>query len=139
MDEHLLHEWRRRVQAGDTVICLGDVAHPAAWRHRSMVLDLRECPGERLLILGNHDVYDTEALREAGFTDQCTSALCATEPPLALTHVPLRRVPPTAINVHGHLHGAPAPAPTPRHSTSAWNGSTTRPCTSTSSCHDGWV
>ena len=42
-----------------------------------MVLDLRECPGERLLILGNHDVYDTEALREAGFTDQCASALCA--------------------------------------------------------------
>ena len=40
-------------------------------------------------------------------------ALCATEPPVALSHVPLRTVPPTAINVHGHLHGNPAP--TPRH------------------------
>lgn len=38
MDEHLLQEWRRRVQPGDTVICLGDVAQAAAWRHRSMVL-----------------------------------------------------------------------------------------------------
>ena len=62
-------------------------------------------------MLGNHDVNDTEVLREAGFTEQCAAALCATEPPLALTHVPLRRVPPTAINVHGHLHGAPPPSP----------------------------
>ena len=37
--------------------------------------------------------------------------LCTTEPALALTHMPLRRVPLTAINVHGHLHGVPAPSP----------------------------
>ena len=26
------------------------------------------------------------------------------DPPLLLTHVPLRRVPPGCVNVHGHLH-----------------------------------
>ena len=111
MNHHLLREWRHRVRPGDTIICLGDVAHPDAWRDRRLVLDVRNCPGRRVLILGNHDVGDTEALRDAGFPEQHAAALCATEPPLALTHMPLRRVPPTAINVHGHLHGAPAPSP----------------------------
>ena len=50
MNRHLLGNWRRRVGAGDTVICLGDVAHPDAWRDDRLVLDLAECPGERLLV-----------------------------------------------------------------------------------------
>ena len=32
MNRELLAEWRRRVRPGDTIICLGDVAHPDAWR-----------------------------------------------------------------------------------------------------------
>ena len=44
-------------------------------------------PGQRLLIFGNHDVDHTEALQQAGFAEQCTAALFATEPPLALTHI----------------------------------------------------
>ena len=96
------------------IICLGDVAHPDAWRDRRLVLDLANCPGKRLLVLGNHDT-EHHALRNAGFDfdTMCRSAPCATDPPLALSHVPLRTVPPTAVNVHGHLHGAEAP--TPRH------------------------
>ena len=62
MNRHLLRNWRRRVGAGDTVICLGDVAHPEAWRDDGLVLDLAECPGERLLVLGNHD-RDVPVLR----------------------------------------------------------------------------
>ena len=59
MNHHLLREWRRRVRPGDTIICLGDVAHPDAWRNRRLVLDVRGCPGQRLLILGNHDLVRT--------------------------------------------------------------------------------
>ena len=109
MNRRLLREWSRRVRAGDTIICLGNVAHPDAWRQRRLLLDLRNCPGERLLVLGNHD-RDTRALAEAGFTATCAAALCATEPVLTLSHAPLRRVPPTTINVHGHLHAADAPS-----------------------------
>ena len=83
MNHHLLREWRHRVRPGDTIICLGDVAHPDAWRDRRLMLDVRNCPGRRVLILGNHDVEDTEALRDAGFVEQHASALCATEPALA--------------------------------------------------------
>ena len=39
-----------------------------------------------------------------GFEEQCRLALTATEPPLALSHEPLRRIPPGAVNVHGHVH-----------------------------------
>jgi calcineurin-like phosphoesterase family protein len=88
MNRHLLRNWRRRVGAGDTVICLGDVAHPDAWRDDRLVLDLAECPGERLLVLGNHD-RDVPALRRTGFQKTCRTALCATDPPLVLTHIPL--------------------------------------------------
>ena len=31
MNRHLLRNWRRRVGADDTIICLGDVGHPDAW------------------------------------------------------------------------------------------------------------
>ena len=30
MNRQLLREWSRRVHAADTIICLGDVAHPDA-------------------------------------------------------------------------------------------------------------
>ena len=103
MNRHLVREWRRRVQADDTIICLGDVGHPDAWRDRRLMLDIMDCPGERVLVLGSHD-WDREALRKVGFTTQCSLALYAGDPPLALSHVPLRRIPPTTVNVHGHLH-----------------------------------
>ena len=105
MNHHLLREWSRRVHADDTIICLGDVAHPDAWHDRRLVLDVRNCPGERILVLGNHD-HDTEGLHDAGFESMSVLAMCATDPLLALSHLPLRRVPPTAINVHGHIHAA---------------------------------
>ncbi len=100
------------VNAGDTVICLGDVAHPDAWRDDRLVLDLAESPGERLLVLGNHD-RDVPALRRAGFHKTCRTALCASDPPLVLTHIPPLKVPAGAVNVHGHLHRAAGP--TDRH------------------------
>ncbi len=62
MNAHLLRTWRQHVRADETIICLGDVAHPDAWRDRRLVADIRSCPGRRLLVLGNHD-RDIEALR----------------------------------------------------------------------------
>ena len=77
-------------------------------RHRS-ILDVRNIRDGRILVLGNHD-HDTEGLHDAGFTSMCIAALCATDPPLALSHLPLRRVPPTGVNVHGHIHAGEAPS-----------------------------
>lgn len=55
LNRHLLARWRQRVRPGDTIICLGDIAHLDGWRDQRLVLDLRACPGERVLILGNDD------------------------------------------------------------------------------------
>ena len=48
-------------------------------------------PGRNSSCSGNDDQD-----REAGFTTQYTLALCATDPPLALSQVPLRQMPPGA-------------------------------------------
>ena len=44
--------------------------------------EIRSCPGDRILVLGNHD-GNAHGLRLLGFTVQHTLALCATDPPLA--------------------------------------------------------
>ena len=108
MNRALLANWRRSVHPSDTIICLGDVAHPDALADRRLMLDLRELGGERILILGNHDL-DRTALGGAGFAAQHRLALCDTDPPLALSHYPLRRIPPGAVNLHGHLHEGAEP------------------------------
>ena len=88
MNRHLLTRWSEPVGAGDTIICLGDVGHPDAWRDRRLVVSTyATVPASGCSILGNHDVDHTEALQQAGFAELCTAALCATEPPLALTHI----------------------------------------------------
>ena len=89
MNEHLVKEWQRCVRPGDTVVCPGDIGHQNAWRDRHLGPQHPELPGNRFLVLRNHD-RDRDALREAGqLTTQCTLALCATDPPLALSHVRL--------------------------------------------------
>ena len=119
-----------RVRAEPTPAALNEivVAHPDAWDDRRLVLDLRACPGRRVLVLGNHDLlhrrgtvpssgFEVEfltdrrgALGACGFEVQFLAALLDTNPPLALTHAPVARVPVGAINVHGHLHGTGTPA-----------------------------
>lgn len=103
MNRHLLAEWRRLVNDGDTIICLGNVAHPDAFRDRRLMADMGACPGERILVRGNDDT-NRRALENAGFTVQHRYALYAADPPLALSHEPLQRVPVGAVNAHAHLH-----------------------------------
>ena len=39
MNRHLLRQWRSRARSDNTIICLGDVAHPDAWDDRRLMLD----------------------------------------------------------------------------------------------------
>ena len=110
MNRHLLRNWRRRVGAGDTVICLGDVAHPEAWRDDCLVLDLAECPGDRFLVLGNHDVDRVNKVLPVAVDRTALTLFAPGEPPLLLTHVPLMQVPAGCVNVHGHVHGKESPS-----------------------------
>ena len=103
MNHELLRSWREKVGTDDTIICLGDVAGTTLWRNRGLLLEIETCPGRRVLILGNHDIT-REALKDIGFRTQHWVAMYDADPPLALTHRPLRGVPAGAVNVHGHHH-----------------------------------
>ena len=113
MNAELLDAWCRRVGADELLVNLGDVAHPDALRDEDLVAAIRKCPGQRVLVIGNHDETERAALAAAGFEAQCWLALTDTDPPLALSHAPLGYIPPGAVNVHGHLHAGTEP--TPRH------------------------
>ena len=77
----LLERWRSSVGPDDSVLCLGDVGTV------SSLTRLQGLPGRKILVFGNHD---TSA---KGFDIVCGSVYSHGDPPLLLTHAPLRRVP----------------------------------------------
>ena len=107
MDRRLYANWASTVGPADTLLFVGDVAMrkavgEATWSR------IRHAPGRmKQLVVGNHDLTGSGALRVDGFDDIC-SLLCAPgDPPLLFTHMPLSDVPAGWVNVHGHTHAAP--------------------------------
>ena len=72
-------ETPRRIGAGDTVIRMGDVAHPDARRDDRLVLDLAECPSKRVLGPRQSRPRRPGACVELASTKTCRTALCATD------------------------------------------------------------
>ena len=103
MDEALLGAWRVTVGADEMMLCGGDVAL-AGSLNKARLRQVADCPGEKILILGNHDLSRRGGVERTGFATTWTTLLVETEPPLAFTHSPLRRVPEGVVNVHGHVH-----------------------------------
>ena len=60
-------------------------------------------------MLGNHDVDPVNRRFEVDRRD--IGLYAEGDPPLLLTHIPLRHVPAGSVNVHGHLHVQEAPTP----------------------------
>ena len=90
MNRPLLAKWRERVRPGDTIISLGDAAHPDAWRHENLMAELRACPGERILMLGNHDVEAINQVRPFEVEARTTALYAAGDPPRQLNYRPAR-------------------------------------------------
>ena len=102
----MMEAWKERVGERETMICLGDISVDGdALEHHQKWWE--ESPGEKWLVLGNHDIDPTNRRFEVDRRDVALYA--GGEPPLLLTHVPLRNVPIGSINVHGHLHGHESP------------------------------
>ena len=111
MDDALFGRWRRTVSPDDAIVCLGDVAvHGLSGRRLERV---REAPGWKVLVIGNHDVRPDGTLAADAFDEVYSSLYVAGDPSLLMTHMPLRAVPDGCVNVHGHLHGARMPGVTP--------------------------
>ncbi len=106
MDARLYANWEAAVGADDTVIFVGDIAMrtalcDATWQR------IREGPGHtKILVIGNHDLTGSGALRVDGFDDICPVLVIDGDVPLVFTHMPLATVPDGCANVHGHTHDA---------------------------------
>ena len=105
-DYAMMKAWQEHVGEREAIICLGDISvnGDALDHHQKWWAD---SPGEKWLVLGNHD---TDPVNQRFKVDRRDVALYADgEPPLLLTHVPLRNVPSGSVNVHGHLHRVKSP------------------------------
>ena len=103
VDDTLFRNWRRAVDPSDTLVCLGDVSFHPLWG--TTLRRVRTAPGARkILVFGNHEVNRIGEIDAGGFDEVYSTLYVAGDPPLLLTHIPLRRVPEGCVNVHGHLH-----------------------------------
>ena len=106
MDDRLFGVWRRTVRPDDTIICLGDVVFSGRWGgRRGRVL---AAPGRKILVFGNHELGNA-GVAVPGFDEIYGVLYAAGDPPLLMTHFPLRWVPEGCVNLHGHLHNATMP------------------------------
>ena len=106
MRRALLEAWRETVGESDLVICAGDVT--VGPPNPAIDEELAALPGEKVLVVGNHEFVNLPGAKDYGFEAAYPSLVCHSDPPLLLTHEPLETVPAGCANVHGHLHGTPA-------------------------------
>ena len=58
---------------------------------------------------GNHEITRAGSVDNDGFDEVYSTLYVDGQPPLLLTHIPLRVVPEGCVNVHGHLHQGRVP------------------------------
>ena len=102
-DRALRRRWRQTVGRTDLTIHAGDFA-PELVDERARRTLLGTLPGRKVNSLGNHDVAAMRAPLTVGWDASFGALVIASEPPLVVTHCPLRNVPAGAVNVHGHMH-----------------------------------
>lgn len=102
MDEKLISNWNRKVQASDTVYILGDFG---AEGYESDII--RQLNGKIFLVKGNHDKFTNEYYRKAGFCEVYDVPIIFNEFWI-LSHEPLyinENMP--YANLFGHVHNSP--------------------------------
>ena len=110
MDDKIFWNWRRVVAPEDTILILGDVTVHPLWGQR--LKRVRQAPGRKILVCGNHEITRAGSVDNDGFDEIYSTLYVDGDPPLLLTHVPLRVVPEGCVNVHGHLHQRRVPGRT---------------------------
>ena len=99
--ERILSSWKRLVGPEDLVIHLGDliVGKEADW-----ISLLKELPGRKVLVTGNHDKRNCSWYMDNGFDFCCTSfVLYKFGLKILFSHIPVLDGD-FDLNVHGHLH-----------------------------------
>jgi len=98
----LIENHNNTVKPGDLVIWVGDVSFVNETLTNE-ILDILY--GDRILVVGNHDMDRKGRIKKMDFNEQHLLYLIDDEvAPLIFTHYPMGNVPKPWINVHGHIH-----------------------------------
>ena len=99
-DELIIKYWKEMVKPDDLIIHLGDVSFKG---HQSPIKDL---PGKKILVRGNHDPKSFLWYIKDGFDFCCDSfSLKYYGRNILFTHKPIVYVPVSYdLNIHGHVH-----------------------------------
>lgn len=105
MNELIFDNWNETVKPGDKVYVLGDVHFD-----KKVGIKLKNLPGQKRLILGNHDDLNDGVLTEV--FKKITLWRIFKDHNIILSHVPMhessfRKV---EFNVHGHIHEKESPS-----------------------------
>lgn len=104
MDAAFFANWKAAIGADDTVLFVGDLAMGRGLSDGAFAR-VAALPGHKTLVVGNHDVASPKGeLLVTGFDEVNALLFVDGDPPLVVTHLPLRDVPGGWVNVHGHTH-----------------------------------
>jgi calcineurin-like phosphoesterase family protein len=102
MTQSLIDNHNEVVGDDDLVIWVGDVAFMSDTKANEILDNLK---GERVLIVGNHDINKGN-VRNLNFKEKHLLYCVDSPVPTVFTHFPFETCPPGWINVHGHIHNA---------------------------------
>ena len=104
MDRAMMTAWKSVVATDDTVLNGGDIALAGSLGESGRAR-LREAPGRKILVVGNHDFNRRSGLLDAAGHGAATGMLSIdTDPPMVLTHIPMGVLPLGWVNLYGHVH-----------------------------------
>jgi len=104
MNQTMADAWRKVVRPADDIIVVGDFAYRMASDDKRRLFD--SLPGNKHLIVGNHDDEDTRALPWASVRDLAFASIDSQR--VVLCHYALRTWPGIrkgALMLYGHSHG----------------------------------
>lgn len=106
MDEAIIRTWKSRVTPNDKVYVLGDVGVYSGQKMKDIISRL---PGEKHLILGNHDMNrSNQYWRDMGFNSVYRVDNIIIENFIVLGHKPPEYMNPNVpwVWMYGHVHGS---------------------------------
>jgi calcineurin-like phosphoesterase family protein len=103
-DEYIIDAWNKTVDVSDKVYVLGDVA-----QKKKDLEKFARLKGKKILIKGNHDVYELKEyakyFKDVRATHRLTHPLCNG---LLMSHIPVHPMSLNEkahkLNIHGHIH-----------------------------------
>ena len=102
--ELIVKNWVDHVKETDTIISLGDEFLPSKYRTEECSKIIKNLPGTKILIKGNHNTLSEDKYYEMGYVLVAKGLVLRD---IFLSHYPQKSLPDGCTKVlHGHVHGS---------------------------------